>query len=249
MSARHTPGELQVALDAASIVVRGIFNPVVFSPAWFADGELIGKTELENADVEVISQEIASFRMGWLRFTATRDTLQLGTEEVEELPRLRDAAIGVLKILTHHPISVLGINRDTHTLVDSPEALNRLGDTITPKGVWTDFLDTPGMRSVTMWGARSDTWKGRVNVRVEPSVAFPVAAFVSVNDHFELVKEEGDRTDRTDSYGSGDTLVDAQIDKRQTAIDILLTEWDASLARASAAQAQLLALAKETSDA
>lgn len=249
MSSRQAPEELRVALDAATIVVRGAFNPAIFSPAWFGDVELVGSAELSDSEIEVISSDVASFRLGWLRFTVTRDTLQLGTEEIEELPRLRDAAIGVLRVLKHHPVSVLGINRDTHTLVDSPEALNRLGDAISPKEIWHEFLDTPGVRSITMWGARPDIWRGRINVRVEPSVVFPVAAFVSVNDHYELVEDDRDHTDRTNSYGSGDNAVEPRLEKLQAAIDVLLTEWDASMVRAAEVHAHLLAFAKDQTHA
>ncbi|MFD3447052.1 hypothetical protein ACFDTO_20840 [Microbacteriaceae bacterium 4G12] len=241
--------ELRVAVDAAAVVVRGPFNPAIFSPAWFSDAELVGKAEVEDSEIEVISPDVTSFRLGWLRFTATRDTLQLATEEIDELPRLRDAAIGVLKILDHQPVSVLGINRDTHTLVGSSDSLNHLGDRISPKEIWLDFLDTPGVRSITMWGARTDKWRGRINVRVEPSVLIPMAAFVSVNDHYELVEEDQEHTNRGDSYGSGDGPVEPASEKRQTAIEILIHEWDASMARATIAHAHLMAFAEGATDA
>lgn len=241
--------ELRIAVESAAVVIRGPFNPVVFSPSWFADAELVGSAELNDSEIEVISPEISSFRLGWLRFTATRDTLQLATEEVEELPRLRDATVGVLRTLHHQPVSVLGINRETHTLVGSADALNHLGDRISPKDIWSDFLDTPGVRSVTMWGARTDQWRGRINVRVEPSVVVPMAAFVSVNDHYELVEDTHEHDNRPNAYGSGDGQVEADPEKRQAAIEVLIKHWDSSMARAAQAHARLMAIAAEPSDA
>lgn len=235
--------EVRVALDSVSVVVRGAFNPALFTPAWFRDADLIGRDEFDDSHIELITADFSTFRMGWLNFHASRDSLQLQTEAVEEFPRLRDAAIGILRRLEHYPVSVLGINRDTHTMVESMDSLHSLGDALAPKRPWVDFLEVPGVRSIAMWGARSDGWRGKITVRVEPSVAFSPAAFISVNDHYELIEDDNNHSTRGESYGSGDQPVDALPEKLPRALEILNQEWAASMERAALANVRLLSLA------
>jgi hypothetical protein len=216
---------LPVTLEGVSIVVRGVFNPVLFTPAWFREAELIGADELEDSEITIISPDNTTFRVAWLEVTASQDHIQLQTTAVEEVQRLRDAAIGVLRTLEGYPANALGINRDMHTRYASPDALHRVGDAIAPKQLWEDVLEFAGMRSVVMWGARMDTWSGQTNVRVEPSMIVQPGVYISVNEHFDLNTRDALPSSRDDAYSYGEAGMEPTSDKRLAAIQILSDRW------------------------
>jgi hypothetical protein len=100
--------------DTANVVVKGIFNPGIFSPSWLHANGVIGTAEYNNAQIELITPDVAKFVCVWLDVTVTRDALQLATTEVVEFERLRDAVVAVLELIPHVPLAVMGINRSAH---------------------------------------------------------------------------------------------------------------------------------------
>lgn len=217
-------------LDGVSVVVRGLFTPPLFSPAWLLAEQLIGPHEFENAEVEVIAREIAVFNTGWLNVHVTSDTLQVSTTEVEEFERLRDAASGILRALVNTPVAALGINRDRHFTVESVERWHAIGDILTPKELWESELKLPGMRSVTMWGLRPDPFVGRVQVQVEPSLRIPQAVFVTHNDHYVLGRASHQPTERV--AWEMDEPLEPSVERLAIALEILTEHWSDSLRRA-----------------
>jgi len=73
---------MKAELSGINIVILGSFNPKIFQPAWFAANELIRKLEAEEADTEIIHNDISIFRIGdWLRLEVTRDRFNASTEQ------------------------------------------------------------------------------------------------------------------------------------------------------------------------
>ncbi len=227
----------ELMVDGVDIVVRGRFNPAIFSPAWLLNQGIIGATEYEAAEVLLITRDVAAFSTGWLRCQVTPDALQLSTLEVDEFERARDAADSVLLALPHTPVSALGINRAVHFVVDTFEKYHDLGDAIVPKKMWEDVLLAPGTRSVILWGVRPDQYAGRVQVQVEPSFQVPAAVFVSVNDHYELRYAQDDRDPRSReaawqiAWQTTDQALEAEVDKLRVALEVLRESWIPSLLR------------------
>jgi hypothetical protein len=222
----------KIGLESVAVVIKGLFNAAIFSPQWFRDQNLVGSAEMATQQIDLITRDIALFRMGWLSCQVNPEGLQLSTSEPEEFERLRDAAIGVLRILAHTPISALGINRDVHLSVDSEEQWHKIGDVLTPKTIWEDSLSSPGMKNVTIWGARPDEYAGRVQVQVEPSARISLAVFVGHNDHFTLTLA-GSRTElRPLTLDLTKQDVEATSEKIPVALKILTEQWANSLSRA-----------------
>lgn len=235
--------ERGIAIEGLTIVIRGAFNPAIFTPSWFRDQDLIGVTESEAQTIELITREVAVFSMGWLQCHATADALQLSTEEPEEFERLRDVAIGVLRILSHTPLSALGINRDFHTTMKSIDQWHAIGDAIVPKDIWEEDLLLPGMRSATLWGRRSDGYTGHFQVQVEPSVKLPLSVFVATNDHFALTTENREIKSREAAWDIVEEEVEATAAKIPVAIEVLLSCWDDVLSRAEKTRRRVVMLA------
>lgn len=223
-----------LVLDTVNLVIKGSFNPALFSPAWLRANGIIGDAEHENAEVEVITQDVAQFKCVWLSVTVTREALQFGTDRVEEFERVRDATVATLELLPHVPLAVMGINRSAHFEVGGVEAWHRLGDTLAPKEMWEGALQLAGMKSVTLWGVRPDQHSGRVQVTVEPSSVVKFGIFVSQNDHFDLVDVEKQPETRDEFFEVQSAPLDATLEKRVPALSILRHELSESLKRASA---------------
>ncbi len=233
-----------VAIEGMSVVLRGAFVPALFSPAWFKEVELVGAAEVREPEVEIINRELAIFQMSWLNVHVTPDALQLSTGEVEEFPRLRDAISGALRTLDGTPVGALGMNRYFHTALPTLDHLNRIGDAIAPKDIWSGSLDLPGMRSSTIWGARPDGLGGHVQVQVEPSIQVAAGVYVGINDHFDLRILENAPSSREEAYSIIEPP-EPTVEKRDIAIQILSEHWDASLVRAQLLHDRVVSFSEE----
>lgn len=177
----------QPEMKTLLIVLRGSFNPVIFSPVWFSYENLIRKEEAEKAENLVVHPDVVSFNLDWLRLQVTRDMFFVETikEPYEEV--LRDLVFGTFKLLRHTPLKQMGINRVEHFRIDSVEKWHEIGHTLAPKSIWNNLLDSPGLRSISIEeGKRRDGLRGHIRVQVEPSNRVHPGIFVLVNNHFEV---------------------------------------------------------------
>lgn len=220
----------KVAAETVVVVVRGFFNPPIFSPRWFLDQELIGATEFGDSEIEVITRDVARFRMGWLNFHADSEGIELSSTEPDEFERLRDATVGILMTLKETPISALGINRNSHLPIETIERFHQIGDALIPKEEWQSTLHLAGTRSATLWGARQDGYSGNIHVQVEPSLVVQQAVFVGCNDHFALGLAKTPQ-DRSKVWDLSDDTIEPTSAKIPMAVRILTDEWSPSLSR------------------
>lgn len=225
----------ELAIDSVSVVVRGAFNPAIFSPSWLLAEELIGASEYEAADVRTIQHQLAAFQTGWLDLVATSEVFQVSTDVPDEFERCRDVVIGVLRALAHTPIAYLGINRQVHFAVSSPEEWHEIGDRLAPKEWWDDIVHLPGMRILNIEGVRTDKYAGQVHVQVEPSQTVVQGIYVAHNDHFTLMGVESQPADRIQLMKVSNKLIEPSKDRIPVALEILTNEWVASMRRAEQA--------------
>jgi hypothetical protein len=162
----------------------------------------------------------------------TRDTIQLGTDHVEEFERLRDAVVATLELLPHMPLAAMGINRNANFDVGGADAWHRVGDKLVPKQPWETALLLPGMKSVTLWGVRPDLHSGRIQVTVEPSSLLKLGIFVAHNDHFDLFDVESQPQERDEFFLQENATLEMRVDKQASALSILRNEWIDSIDRA-----------------
>lgn len=222
----------------------GSFNPAIFSPAWFEVHEILGADQVADADVQLIMPNVAAFRVGWLNCQVDNTRLTLSTEDSQEFLTLRDAVMGVLTLLPHTPVSVMGLNRYFHVLYSDREAWHRVGDTLTPKEIWESVLTFPGMASVTLQGARGNKYPGSFNVTVQPSNVVRPGVFLQANDHFVLRVDDTQPKSRDDFVEMQISLAAEQPneDRIAIALEVLNKEWTASMDRAYEALQRVLTL-------
>jgi len=222
-----------LAQDGVSIVVGGIFNPAIFSPDWLLREDLIDGSTYTSMTETVLTPDFTSLRVGDIAIQVTREAFQVATSNADEFERARDLAVGILRLLSHTPIAVLGINRHFHIKADSDVIWHAIGDAIVPKAAWASVLNLPGMRSAVLWGARPDNHAGRVQVQIEPSVAIPNGIFVSQNDHYDLYDVVERPSARTQFPLPGElNSQKPTADKISVAVTMLETKWADSMSRA-----------------
>jgi hypothetical protein len=205
----------QIQIQGISIVLIGNLNPAIFHPSWFASHNLLRAEEADAATINIIHPDVASFKAEWLEVNIVRERLQIGTVQESYYEPLRDLAVGILGLLSHTPIRVMGINRDFHFDLVSEEVWNELGHRLVPKDDWNPLLKSPGMRTLIVQGARPDDSEGYLRVTVQPSPRIKYGVFIEVNDHYMLTTGQ---------------KVDDGSDKART---ILSEKWNESMKRGS----------------
>lgn len=221
-----------ITADSMSVVVRGTFDIAAVTPAWLHANGLIGGEEFEESRPELfVPDEVNTFSAAWLRCDLRKDLFQVSTTQEDEFERLRDVAVGVLRESRSTPVSALGINRTLHMEMPDDKSLHAIGDAITPKELWEGVLAHAGMRSAVLWAARPDLYAGRVEVRIEPSVAIPNGVFVAYNDHYDLETVTAIAATRDEWTNRLRPAAHATIQKGGVAIRVLTNEWGSSMAR------------------
>jgi hypothetical protein len=179
----------------SAIVVLGDFIPKMFHPLWFRELKLLGKEEVE-ASVEsadfLIADQVAQFTVSGFAFNITPDRFQITTEREDLFEPLRDLVQGTLASLDQAPVTALGMNWLGHFRCASEATWHAAGDKLTPKDFWKSIWSgRPGMMDVTMRLDRTDSFKGFINVAVQPSVPVKFGLYFAVNDHIDLKAEAG----------------------------------------------------------
>jgi hypothetical protein len=180
------------ALDilGLNVIVVGAFNPSILQPSWLASKQLLRREEAEAAEVEVITREVAIFSTEMFELAVTLDRLQVGAVEAPSYDLVRDLVVGIFRFLPETPVRAMGINRNAHYRVETEEVWHAFGNKLTPKEIWSDILEKPGMRSLIVQGERTDDRSGNVIVQVEPSLRMlekgGFGVYIAINDHLQL---------------------------------------------------------------
>jgi len=201
------------------VVCVGSFNPVIFQPEWLVRHGLISAGESEAADVRVVSHEVTQFSTELFDVQVTGEQFVAATGRAPSHRMMQDLVIGIFTLLSHTPITRMGLNRDVHFRMPSEDAWHALGNRLLPPEPWQGILESPGMKGVLVEAVRPDERKGAVFIRVEPSVLVHPGVYVQQNDHFDF----------------GNDVMDAE-----AALRTLTEEWSASLERAEAVFGGLL---------
>jgi hypothetical protein len=207
-------------ISGTSVVLIGSFNPAIIQPAWLASKGLIGESEADAANIDVITHDISAFSTDWLRVLVTGDRFLCASEVAPSFDLLRDLTVGIFRHLAETPITAMGINRSFHFPAPSEEAWHAFGHKLAPKDIWNDVMSNPGTRAVVIQGARPDKAVGHVFATVEPSIRVQPGIYININDHYQL-----------DQMGSSNASAMA---------DVLITNWEPSFGRAQTIVDRLL---------
>ena len=190
-------------ISGVSLVLIGNFNPSIFTPAWFGWQNLLPKGTVDAAELQIAQPEITAFRADWLELQIVANRFCINSTH-PPFVRIRDLSIKVFREqLPHTPLQSMGINRQVHFLVNSPEERDRLGRLLAPTEPWGDWgrqLEPDGkhggMTSLTMSqvNLKDRSPDGIINVTVKPSNRIGdgiTGVYIEVNDHFAVDDPKG----------------------------------------------------------
>jgi hypothetical protein len=184
------PRKPDLNVEDLAIVFVGDFNPKIFQPMWFASQGLLREAEAENAKVEIIHQDIASFSTDWVLIQVTRDRFSAMTKADAYQSHLSDLVRGALQKLSHTPVRQMGMNMGLRVRFHSEEDWHTFGHFLVPKSPWKGVLNKPGMKGLQIQQPRSDEQAGYVLVSIEPDARLNGQAVIRVNDHYEMPTSE-----------------------------------------------------------
>ena len=188
---------IQPEIDGVSVVLRGSFNPAIFTPAWFALHELLPNNAADTATLQVAHPQVTQFSFDWLSLQVTTDEFLVDTAQAPHI-RVRDLVLRLFKEhLYHTPLRLMGMNRNVHVPL-VPVELDRIGRALAPVEPWGRYVEEldldgedSGMTTLKMSQLRP---KGRppgsqVNVTVAPSNRIGggrLGVYVQVNDQYAV---------------------------------------------------------------
>lgn len=176
-----------------TIVLVGSFNPKIFHPAWFAAEGLIGKKEAEEADIQIIHQDMAIFQLNWLKVEVTRVRMIIETVQDGFLEPLRDLVMGMLQILSHTPITALGMNQTMHYELPKDKIWQYLASQFVNQGYWNDTLSNTVMEKIVLRRIRThEQFPGSQILTLGPSDTLPNGLHYFFNDHYDIPSQKGE---------------------------------------------------------
>lgn len=189
-------------LFSSSIVAVGHFNPAIFTPDWLEKNQLIGSADAESAREKVnktafvVTQQIATFETPWFVLQVLENQFSLTSKEALT-PAFMDLGVGILQLVSHTPITAIGLNFMAHYKIHDVASYHAVGDALAPKPLWSPLFPGRhvGMMALTMKvqdGTRENPGKSRdyQQFTVQPSPSIKSGVFFSLNDHHEVDKEE-----------------------------------------------------------
>jgi hypothetical protein len=230
-------------ISAATIVLRGAFNPSIFQPFWLVRNEIVTEEQGENAQINLIHPQAAEFDIpGQFSLHVDPTTFTITRTEAP-LILVSDTAVKIFaELLPHTPTGQLGLNRTVHFSVGSFEERNRIGVLLAPPDPWgawgTELSSGPskgkpdqlgGLKSLTMLQTRPpDRQFGHIQATIEPSILIGggrSGIFMVINDHFQI--EDPGKAEGAEEM-----------------IDILAGRFDESIRRSESLIDQVMALRK-----
>lgn len=211
-----------MASQLDTIVLVGAFNPLILSAQWFADNDVVSTGELEQllrSGKSISSRDFALLGFRTFQVQAEPDRVQFAlTEEAETPLLLADVVVNTFTLLSHTPVSAIGLNHTAHRVVE-PARRDHLLDQLAPRAPLEGVLNDLQLQTLTWSGQREDDYAGRVALTVEPSRRIE-GLFFGVNDHYDL--------------GESGTGV--------RAAELIGSQWQASLERADALFERIISL-------
>jgi len=176
-----------------NIVVLGRFNPAIIQPFWLANKKLIREQEAQSADIQIIHNDIVSYKIGWAEINVTKDRIQIGTAQEGLFDSLKDLILGILSFLKETPVMAFGINHLRYYTIPDENRYYQIGNRLAPLSLWKGELVDPRMNRLEIIQAkRIDNKAGSYRVTISrPDIPMPnYSILVNINDHFELINNE-----------------------------------------------------------
>jgi hypothetical protein len=172
-------------IDGLYIVLAGNLNPAIFQPIWLAQHGIVTQEEAENATIEIIRPEIATYDLNPFRFTVQPERFQIETLRPDQSFRMSEIVGQIFRILSETPVRQMALHRTMHFKLGSTEEWHNIGHRLVPKDSWRGIMEDPGMLSVIVKGTRVSRDSKFFQVQCEPSRKVEHGLYVQTTEHFD----------------------------------------------------------------
>ncbi len=182
------------------IIATGDFNPAIFSADWLESNGLIGKSDADDARAGaqgatyLVSHQVTAFETKWFALQVLENQFSLTSKDALS-HAFRDLAVGIFQLVSHTPVSAVGLNFLAHFKMASEEEHYRLGDVLAPKDIWNKLYPTEavGTANLTMRiqpSPRGEPQKtlDEKRISLQPSPKFKFGVVLSYNDHHDVTE-------------------------------------------------------------
>jgi hypothetical protein len=171
-----------------TIVLLGSFNPLILDPNWLLKQEVISEFDLhevQDSGKALISRQVVLMEFRTFSLQVDQNRAQVAMSQEAETPLLlADVVVKIFGVLTHTPVSAVGLNHSAHRETAEGRAEEIL-DRLAPHDTVNGLLPSITVESLTWHADRDDDYAGRLQLSVQPSIHVQ-GLFLDMNDHFDL---------------------------------------------------------------
>lgn len=182
----------------SAIVAVGDFNPAIFSPSWLEGNKLIGKGDADTvregsqSKSLIVTHQVTTFETKWFSLQVLENQFSLTSKDALS-PAFKDLAVGIFQLLSHTPVTAVGLNFLAHFKLTSEDEYHKVGDVLAPKDIWNELYpdEIAGLADITIRiqrGVRGESLKTKDEKRisVQPSNKFKSGVLLTYNDHHDV---------------------------------------------------------------
>jgi len=175
--------------ETYSIVLLGVFNPILFHPFWLKDKGIITQNDIRIDDKVkgfVVHQQLSSFPVGdWLNIIIKQDRAEFRTSDAAKLVLLKDLVIAVLNALPDTPIFSFGINHGVISTLGNEKDYYNFGRFLNPLDIWRDSFKDPRLRFLSIIDDKSELLTNKT-LMIQPADFQDVPYCVDINMNFHM---------------------------------------------------------------
>lgn len=170
-----------------NIVFLGSFNPAILSPAWLGAKNIISESEVSNAKIGLIHNEVSKFEVSDCVYEIFLDRFNITTKHTHLFEKMQDNIIKIFNLLKETPIVKVGIN--WHHIYDFLESEHddyvNFGHKHVPKeDFWNKHFKNPGLHDLRIQSDREDSYSGKYNTYIKKGNGRSVQ--LHFNDHYDI---------------------------------------------------------------
>lgn len=178
--------KLDKLTETYSVVILGVFNPILFHPFWMKDKGIISQQDVRVDDKKgfVVHSQLSSFPVGdWLTVTVKPDRAEFRIMDAAKLVLLKDISIAVLNALPDTPILSFGINHGVVSTLGNAKDYFEFGKFLNPLDNWTDTFKKPRLKFLSVIDEQSELLSQKT-VMIQPATFENVEYCVDINMNY-----------------------------------------------------------------
>lgn len=179
--------KLEKLTESYSIVLLGVFNPILFHPFWLKDKGIISQQDImiDKDDTNfVVHQKLSSFHVGdWLEVIIKQERAEFRIKDAAKLVLLKDLVIAVLNALPDTPIVALGINHGVISTLGNANDYYEFGKYLNPLDVWKETFKEPKLNLLSIIDDESELLTTK-SIIIQPAKYEKVKFCVDINMNY-----------------------------------------------------------------